>query len=399
MWQSNAHHSGEKTGEGGLRILQAAVFTSNFDRFVIGPLLVSIAHSFGAPLSHAVAIASIYYLLFGVTQIVWGTLSNRIGRVRLMRLTLLGAGIAGILSAVVPSLRLLLVARAITGGFFGAINPTSMVYVGDAMPIQKRQKAVADIIAATSLGTAAATVGAGLGAQFVSWRLAFAAPGLAAFGLSFALARLSEIATARKENPLRQIGRALRHRWTLLIIVLAILEGGAILGGLTYLAPALESLGHSATAAGLATGVYGLATLASTRVLKRVAARLEPPYLIAVGVALIAAGYLVAATVGDIAGIVGASALIGSGFAFLHSTLLTWAPEIVPEARGTTVALFTTGVFGGSAIATAVAAPLAASNSFGLIFALAAVVAVTLGVLGTACRLRYGRSPTGNSAI
>jgi predicted MFS family arabinose efflux permease len=397
MSPSNVHHGEEKAAVGGMRILQAAVFTSNFDRFAIGPLLVSISHGFDAPLSHAAGIASVYYLLFGATQIVWGTLSDRLGRVRVMRLTLLGAAVAGVLSTLAPSLWSLLLARAFTGSFFGAINPTSMVYVGDAVPIQRRQRAVAEIMAATSLGTAVATVGAGLAAQFVSWRLAFAAPALAALGLSFALARLPETVTVRKESALRKIRRILQCRWALLIVILGVLEGGAIFGGLTYLAPALESQGQPATVAGFATAVYGLATVVSTGALKRIGSRLQPPPLIAIGAALIAGGYLVATAAGEITGIVVASALIGSGFAFLHSTLLTWATDIVPEARGTTVALFTTGVFGGSAIATASAATLVAGHSFGLIFTLAAVVAVPLGVLGTLSRLRYGRSTVGDS--
>ncbi len=57
---------------GGLRLLQLAAFFSSFDRFAVAPMLVTIAASLGASLSEVAATASLYYLLYGAMQPVWG---------------------------------------------------------------------------------------------------------------------------------------------------------------------------------------------------------------------------------------------------------------------------------------------------------------------------------------
>jgi hypothetical protein len=106
---------------------------------------------------------------------VWGMLSDRLGRVRVIRLTLFGATAAGMISAVVPNLGILVAARALTGGLFVAVIPAALVYVGDTVGIGSRQRAVADLKAASAVGTALATVLGGLAAYLDAWRFAFAA--------------------------------------------------------------------------------------------------------------------------------------------------------------------------------------------------------------------------------
>ncbi|MDQ3942643.1 MAG: MFS transporter, partial [Actinomycetota bacterium] len=76
----------------------------------------------------------------------------------------------------------------------------------------------------------------------------------------------------------------------------------------------------------------------------------------------------------------------------MHSTLQTWATEVVPEARASVVSFFAAALFTGSAVATTVAAPLAEAHSYGLLFAVAALIAVPLGLLGGFARLRYDRT-------
>lgn len=79
--------------------------------------------------------------------------------------------------------------------------------------------------------------------------------------------------------------------------------------------------------------------------------------------------------------------LLGLGSRTLNSTLQTWATEVLPEARATVVSFFAGAVFAGSGVATAVAAPLAEDGSFGLLFAIAALTAIPLGIVGTLARL------------
>lgn len=374
--------------------MRAAAFLSTFDRFTIAPMLVTIAADLNVSLGGVAAAASLYYLLYGLMQPVWGMLSDRLGRVRVIRIALLAAVAPGLLSALAPNLVVLVASRALAGGLFAAVIPTALVYIGDTVPDSRRQGALADQLAASAVATALATAGAGLAAHLGLWRLAFAVPVIASGALSLVLAgRLPEPErnTAAVSGPLAQLGLVLRRPWAVLVVLLALVEGGVILGFLTYFAPSLEAQGYGAALSGLAVGLYGLATLVWTQVVKKAAARLGRYALILIGGAFLACGYTAGAFDRHLFGIVLAAILVAGGFAFMHSTLQTWATQVVPEARATVISLFAAALFAGSGIATAAAAPLADAGSFGLLFALAALTAVPLGLLGGLARLRYDR--------
>jgi MFS family permease len=61
-----------RESSGGPRLLQLAAFFSSFDRFVVAPMLVTIADSLQVSLTEVAATASLYYLLYGLMQPVWG---------------------------------------------------------------------------------------------------------------------------------------------------------------------------------------------------------------------------------------------------------------------------------------------------------------------------------------
>jgi predicted MFS family arabinose efflux permease len=374
-------------------LLRAAAFLSTFDRFAVAPMLVTIAADLGVPLAHAAAAASVYFLLYGLMQPVWGMLSDRLGRVRTMRLTMVGVLVPGLLSALAPSLAVLVAARALTGGLFAAVIPASLVYIGDTVPIPARQKALADQLATSAMATALATALAGLAAYLDLWRLAFAAPVVLAATLGlFLTRRLPEPEGAdERAGALASLRKVARRPWALLVVLLALVEGGVILGFFTYLAPAVEAEGYSAAASGLAVGVYGVATLGWTQVLKKVAERIGSAGLIFVGGMLLAAGYAAGVADQGLVGISFAAFFVGGGFAFMHSTLQTWATEVVPEARATVISFFAAALFVGSGLVANAAAPLAERGAFDIIFVLAALVALPLGVLGGLARRRYAR--------
>lgn len=75
-----------------------------------------------------------------------------------MRLTLLGAMFAGIISALAPNLAVLAAERALSGGLFAAVIPAALVYVGDTVSMSFRQKALADLMAASAVGMSLATM-------------------------------------------------------------------------------------------------------------------------------------------------------------------------------------------------------------------------------------------------
>lgn len=214
--------------------------------------------------------------------------------------------------------------------------PTSLVYIGDTLAVGSRHKAIADLMAATAAGTALAIVFGGLAAHLEAWRLAFAAPALAGATLGLLLGRLPEpegFDAERREGPLIRIRRVLGRLWAVMVVGIALVEGAVILGFLTFLAPSLESVGFSPAVAGLAVGLFGVALFGGTRTAKLVADRLGPSAPIFIGGGMLALGCASAAVEQSLASVGAATVLAGVGFAFMHPPLLSWATEVVPEAR------------------------------------------------------------------
>ncbi|ASN25407.1 MFS transporter [Streptomyces pluripotens] len=173
-----------------LRLLRAAGFVSNFDRFCITPMLLLIGVQFGVPLTTVMLAASGCFLAYGLMQPVWGLASDRRGRVRVMRISLTGAAVAALCSVLAPGASVLIAARVAAGACFAASIAASITYVGDTVPAAVRQRPLSELMTAFALGTAVATVVAGMLAHHISWRLVFALPGLIAVYLAFALRRL-----------------------------------------------------------------------------------------------------------------------------------------------------------------------------------------------------------------
>lgn len=375
-----------------LGMLQSASFVSSCDRFAMAPLLLVIAADLGVSLGASAAAASIYYLAYGVMQPVWGMLSERIGRVRTMRLGLAGAVPAGIASALAPDLITLAMTRGVAGGCFSAVIPAALVYVGDSWPAPVRQRPLSDVLAATALGTAGGTVGAGLIADVASWRVALATIALAGGAQWIALRRLPEPAgEPTTAHPGRLLAQVLTRPWAVAVLVLAFAEGIAMVGVFVYLAPALQSTGVPVGVAGLVVSLFGIGVLASSWLVKVLVGRVPPAGLAAIGGVLIMLGWAAVTVQVGIATVLAASALLGAGWAFFHSTLQRWATEVVPTARATAVSLFVAALFVGGAVGTALAAPLADGHAFVAMFRIALVLALPVTVAVVCGRARYER--------
>jgi predicted MFS family arabinose efflux permease len=372
------------------RVLYLGPFAVMADRFAVAPLLIPMAVSFHVSLAAVSAVASLYYLAYGLMPPVYGVLADRFGRVRVIRAALLGTAVADVLSVVSPNLTLLLVARFITGGIACGVMPATLVYLADRFPFSVRQQAITNVLVFVALGTAAGTLAAGLIAHVLTWRLFFLIPGAIALGVSIALGRVPEsLVTRSSQNPLRQVAGVLRHGWALFLLAVAVLVGAVMFGFVTYLAPALEASGQSPAIAGVVVASYGLSVLVCTRAFRYVARRTPAALILAGGAAMLLVGYLVAAAVQTVPAILTASVLAGGAYAFMQSTFQTWATDVVPEARATAASLFATAIFAGAALATAGVAGLAGAHRYTSLFLIAAVVTLPVLIVGTVGRWRY----------
>jgi predicted MFS family arabinose efflux permease len=380
------------TQAGPIRLLQLTAFVSTLDRFAMPPMLVVIADDLGVPLSQIVTAAGAYFLVYGLSQPFWGIVSERFGRVSTMRGSLLLAGLCALLSALAWSPIGLGVARGLAGGFFGAAYPATLIYLGDTVPATSRQRDIARLMVGVATGTALASVGAGVLADVLSWRAAFVITGAASLALVWCLRRLPEPAVTRTARsvfaPMRQVARS---RITLLVLCFAFTEGAILLGALTLLPPAVESTGTSAAVAGGVTAVYGVSVFASSQLVGWLSEHWPSSRLIGLGAVAAALGCLLLALSQEPIMAALVALLIGLAWVAMHSSLQTWATEVLPSARATVVSFFAGSLFVGSALAAVVVAGLVDAGRFSLIFAAYAVLAVPLGLGAGLARRRWVR--------
>lgn len=370
-------------------LLQLVAVTSTLDRFAIAPMLVAIAADFAVPLTQVVPAATAYFLAYGLLQPVWGIISDHRGRVATMRLALGLAAACGLASALAPSVALLAVARALAGACFAAAIPTTLVYVGDAVPAARRHGAVTDIMTGVAAGTALASLGAGFVAQELSWRWAFGLTAAVAAVLCGVLRYLPEPPREPAAPALAGIRLVLTRPWPLLVLGIGFAEGFILLGLFTFIPAALEYSGSSTGVAGAVAGSYGLAVLVFARVVKRLSATQPAARLIAFGGSCAIAGFGLLAARQSVPVVLLACLVLGAAWAFLHSSIQTWATSVAPRARATAVSFFAAALFAGSSGGAAAGGMLAGGAAYRELFGLGAVLAVPLLVVAWAGRLRY----------
>ena len=320
-----------------LRLLQVGSFTSQFDRLMIAPMLVVIAGEMGRSVEAVSRAAAFYFLCYGFAQIGWAVVSDRLGRVRTMRLALLLAMVGGLASAVVPDVGWLVAARGLTGACFAAAIPGALVYIGDTVPVAVRQAPLTDLMTSSAVGMAMATMTAGAIADFTSWRVAFALTAVVAGVLAFFLRGLREPELGPPPAVWSSLRGVLTNRPALLVLVLVLVEGVVLLGPLTFLPVVLHASGLSVTVSGLLTAAYGVSVLVFARVVKARTRTMAPSSMILIGGGMAVFAYVVLVITHGAVAVVVATVLLGGGWAFMHSTLQTWATDMAPGYRATAV--------------------------------------------------------------
>jgi predicted MFS family arabinose efflux permease len=370
--------------------LKIASFLSAFDRFAMPPMLVGIAQSMDVPLSQVATAAGVYFLAYGLMQPVWGFLSTRIGLARTMTWCIAAGSLATLASALAPGITSLTITRAIAGGFFSAVIPAALIYVGGTGLPHRRQREVTDLMTGVALGTASSTVIAGTLTHLAGWRSAFVVTGAVCLVSAVWVGRLTEHERIPFQAPLiAPLRRILSNLIVYQLLLLAVLDGMAILGALTFLPTAIESTGRNAAVAAAVTATYGVAVLVAARVVGRLSSRVAASRFIFVGALIGAcACALLAISVGVVTALV-ACVLIGFAWASMHSSLQTWATEVSPAQRGLAVSFFAGSLFAGSALAAALGGPFAERLDFTTLYTAGGAVLVTIGISGYIARARW----------
>jgi len=348
-----------------VRVVALSVFASTASMRLCDPMLVGLGQEFGVTTGEASAVIAAYAVSYGVLQIVYGPLGERLGKLRVIGASSLVCLLISLLTALTPSLNGLVLARAAMGAAAAGIIPLAIAWVGDQVAYEQRQEALARLMGASITGMMMGQWFGGFATQHWGWRYAFVAVSaiftVALWRMGLYLKSQARFVPPAHPLPMLQywhhMARLLiesRVRW---VLGAALAEGALVMGTLAFMPSRLVGhFGLTVSQAGGAMVLYGASGLLYSQLARQSLALLGEKGLAWCGGALIALGLSTLALADAAPMGVAACGLSGLGFYMMHNTLQTQGTQMAPQARSMAVTLFACTLFFGQTVGVALVA-------------------------------------------
>ncbi|MDP4127658.1 MAG: MFS transporter [Bacillota bacterium] len=354
-------------------ILGLAGFVAMADNWVVSPILPSIAQDLNVDVASASIVITAYMLPFGLFQLLYGYLAERLGKRQVITFSISLFTIATALCAFAFSISNLAVYRALTGMFAAAVMPVSLALIGDIFPMEERQSAIGSFMGISFLGQGLSMAIGGSIAYFLNWRGVFLVyAGLAVISsiLLFTIGRKIPSTKNKESKAIMPYINLLRNPSSLIIYVLVIFEGAFLIGSFSFLGGFIKkAFNFNNFAIGMIMTAFGIMALLAGRKSGSIAAKIGRLKTAALGLSFaFLADILLASMGGFLPIVVIAVGLMGLGFMMAHSTFLTIATEFAAKARGIAMSLVAFCFMGGGGIGTAIGGQIVAVSSFERLF-------------------------------
>lgn len=370
-------------------LLPLTIFWSTLDRSLILPLIPGIADDLGSSVALAAVAITTHAAAYALLQILWGPLSTRWGRIRVLVVSTSLAAVANALAAMSPDIVMLIIARTASGGAFAATFAAVLTYFGDALPLARRPSAMSNLATATALGLAIGTLASGVLATWVSWRAIFAVYAVVTALMALLLTRLPEAGDRGVEGIRPQVVRLSRNGWALAVCGVTALEGVLLIGVFNLLPVVLQQAGSDVLMAGMSTAAFGVAVVAVSQLMKLVVGRVPATWFFASGGFFAVLGFLILAVrVDPLTVLIGATCL-GIAWALAHTMLQTWMTDAASDTRALGMTLFSISLMLGAAVGSAAGTLAVDQGAFPVLFLSSAAAALCFGVVSTAMRRGY----------
>ena len=357
-----------------LLVMGLAAFMVQADARVIDPLLHVVARDFHTTPPNAAIVISSYALPYGLFQLLYGPIGDRIGKLRVMAACLTLFSVGTFACAFVPSIRVFAVLRFLTGVVAAAVIPMSLGYIGDKFPYQVRQIALGRFMSALMMGQIVGSTVGGLFGQYLGWRNVFIALGVAAFAVALLLTREGRrfpeaVNASRPLTFLTQYGGIARRPGAPLVLSTVLVEGLFVFGGLAYLASSLtDRFAINYAYAGLMVAGFGCGGLIYSVSVKKLVTRIGELGVLVLGGTLLGIGFVSIGLMPSWHWFIPAVIVVGMGYYTMHGTLQTRATELAPQARGAAISLFAFFFFLGQATGPQLLGAIVNARGYGLAF-------------------------------
>ncbi len=384
-------------GTAAYRRANIGMFVGGFATFAMlygtQPILPLLCEAFGispasASLSVSAGTAALALLLIPAS-----ILSDRIGRMRVMKASLALAAIVSLASPFVTDFNQLLVLRALLGAALAGLPAAAMAYLGEEIAPQAQGRAMGLYIAGNALGGMSGRFISALVAEWTSWRVALGVLGVLGVIAAFLFWRslpASRHFSARAARPARILSdiRVLftdaAMPW---LFLTAFLLMGAFIGLYNYLGFRLMDapFGLSQSAIGAIFGLYLIGTWASAWG-GQLADRHGRRNILWIMVCVMTTGLLTTLSP-SLPIIIAGVAVFTFGFFAAHSVASGWVGRRANERRALAAALYLTCYYLGASIIGTLTGPAWTSHGWGgVTLVLGACLLATLLLTGVHLR-------------
>jgi len=374
-----------------IMVLGFMAFLANGDNYAAAPLIINISKDLNLTISVAAMSVTAYMLAFGVFTLIFGPLSDRYGKVKIINIAAIGTAVFSMLGAFSFNLPSLIFFRAMNGAFGAGIFPVTMALVGQSFDNENRHKALGKVMGLMFLGGATATAIGGALAYFGSWRLVYIVYGIGELILAIVMLKTLERdkPVVDKLNFIKAYKEPLTNYRFMRLVIIVFFVGFSVFGSFTYSGKLLQELtGYNIFVVGLILSLFGVGTVVGGKIAPKLKQKLKYGFLVTAGIlggtslfALSASKNVWVLSIG----------LLGFGiaFIFLQSTLISTAQEMLPKMRGTAMSLASFNMFIGGAVGTSFNGIIMKKYGVSMIFRNTAYVIFIVGVLAAISIARF----------
>ncbi|HEX7381761.1 MAG TPA: MFS transporter [Nevskiaceae bacterium] len=336
-----------------LPMLCSGAFLVFVQTFMVAPLIPRLADVFSTAVGWVGLAVPAYIVPEAVATLFIGPLSDRLGRRRVILMSLLAFVVLTAATSTATSVTAFILWRVVTGACAAGIVPISLTLIGDVFPFQQRGKAVGWLFGSIAGGTAAgAAVGALLepviGWQSLFWVVA-ALSGVLLVLMSVTgvlprtTAPLAAPAWRAVAGGYAKLLKTLRARRTYAYVLInAVLQSGVFTWLGVYLR---QRYGLDETGIGLVLLGYGVPGLLLGPVIGWLADRYGRYFIVPGGVALTGLCAFALAAPLPLDGVRVAIILLSLGFDLTHPQLAAIATDLRGGGRGQAVAVMAFSLF------------------------------------------------------
>lgn len=252
--------------------LGAAGIATFAQLYALQGLLPTLAQDLGVDASQAALSMSFATWGVAIAVLPWSWVSDRIGRLRAMKIAISTAAVFGLLVALSPGIGSLLAVRFFEGLALGGLPALAMTYLHDEVHHRHTAAAAAAYISGTTIGGASGRLIAGPLTELVGWRWALAAVAVVCLGAALVFLKLMPPArsfTPERDTDWSVLAGNIRHCLgdpkLLALYAQPLLIMGGLVAVYNYLGFRLEgpAFGLPVIAASLIFAAYGAGTVSS----------------------------------------------------------------------------------------------------------------------------------------